>query len=347
MPSVRFYTIVRRLSAAAAAVAALAASAGDPGAVDTLRSVAAVPPHIVGALAEAAAFAAIPNGEFVVFDRRGHTLVAVNREMSAARPLVQIGGEAGRILQPFGFDVDPQGLLIVGDAPDRQERVQVFTATGSRLAGFWLPHRDEPRIQFEGLALNGVSSLHATPRQTVLLSMPHTGALFVEYDYDGVEIRTVGRLRATPHDDDARVRLALNSGLPLAIPSGGYYFVFQTGEPRFRRYDAMGRLMYERVIQGRELDQWMAAQPTTWSTPSARDSKSLPLVPLVVRDAAVDGQESLWISLSVPFTYVYDTSGEKRRTVQFRGAGEIRPSRLSFASDGRLLVTPGCYIFRP
>ena len=37
--------------------------------------------------------------------------------------------------------------------------------------------------------------------------------------------------------------LPLNSGLPLAIPSGGYYFVFQTGEPRFRRYDAMGRLM--------------------------------------------------------------------------------------------------------
>jgi hypothetical protein len=49
----------------------------------------------------------------------------------------------------------------------------------------------------------------------------------------------------------------------------------------------------------------------------------------------------------VPFTYVYDASGEKRRTVQFRGAGEIRPSRLSFAADGRLLVTPGCYIFRP
>jgi len=239
MPSLRFYTIVRRLSAAAAAVAALAASAGDPGAVETLRSVAAVPPHIVGALAEPAAFAAIPNGELVVFDRRGHTLVAVDREMSAARPIVQIGGEPGRILQPFGFDVDSQGLLIVGDAPNRQERVQVFTVTGSRLAGFWLPRRDEPRIQFEGISLNGVSSLHATPRQTVLLSMPYTGALFAEYDYDGGEVRTIGRLRATPHDDDARVRLALNSGLPLAIPSGGYYFVFQTGEPRFRRYDAM------------------------------------------------------------------------------------------------------------
>ena len=59
------------------------------------------------------------------------------------------------------------------------------------------------------------------------------------------------------------------------------------------------------------------------------------------------GQESLWISLSVPFTYVYDADGEKRRTVQFRGAGDLRPSHLSFAADGRLLVTPGCYVFRP
>ena len=346
MPSLRFYTIVCSLTAMAAAAAALAASAGDPGAVETLRSVTAVPPHIVGALAEPAAFAAIPNGELVVFDRRGHTLVAVDREMRAARPIVQIGGEPGRILQPFGFDVDSQGLLIVGDAPDRQERVQVFTATGSRLAGFWLPHRDEPRIQFEGIALNGVSSLHATPRQTVLLSMPHTGALFAEYDYDGGEVRTIGRLRATPHDDDARVRLALNSGLPLAIPSGGYYFVFQTGEPRFRRYDAMGRLMYERVIQGRELDQWIARsrrrgrRPRRVTRNRCRWCRSSCATPPSI------AQESLWISLSVPFTYVYDASGEKRRTVQFRGAGEIRPSHLSFAADGRLLVTPGCYIFR-
>jgi hypothetical protein len=346
MPSLRFYTIVGSLPYAAAVVA-FAAAVGDPGVVETLRSVAAVPPHIVGALAEPAAFASIRGGEFVVFDRRGHTVIAIDPEMSTSRPVVQIGGEAGRILQPFGFDVDSQGLLVVGDAPQGQERIQVFTASGSRLGGFWLPRRDEPRLQFEGIALNGVSSLHATPRQTVLLSMPHTGALFTEYDYDGREIRTVGRLRATPHEEDSRVRLALNSGLPLAIPSGGYYFVFQTGEPRFRRYDAAGRLIYERVIQGRELDQWMGAQPTTWASPSAKDSRALPVVPIVVRDAAIDRQESLWISLSVPFTYVYDPSGEKQRTIQFRGAGQIVPSHLSFASDGRLLVTPGCYIFRP
>jgi len=55
----------------------------------------------------------------------------------------------------------------------------------------------------------------------------------------------------------------------------------------------------------------------------------------------------LWISFTLPFTYVYDLDGEKVRTVQFRGAGVVAPTSLFFTRDGRLLVTPGCYVFRP
>ena len=33
--------------------------------------------------------------------------------------------------------------------------------------------------------------------------------------------------------------------------------------------------------------------------------------------------------------------------VELRGAGLLRPTSLFFTGDGRLLVTPGCYIFRP
>ena len=49
----------------------------------------------------------------------------------------------------------------------------------------------------------------------------------------------------------------------------------------------------------------------------------------------------------LPFTYVYDANGERTRVLQFRGAGAVAPTGLSFAPDGRLLVTPGCYIFDP
>jgi hypothetical protein len=44
---------------------------------------------------------------------------------------------------------------------------------------------------------------------------------------------------------------------------------------------------------------------------------------------------------------VYDSGGEKIRTVQFRGAGIIAPSSLFFNEKGRILVTPGCYEFAP
>ena len=43
--------------------------------------------------------------------------------------------------------------------------------------------------------------------------------------------RSIGNLRRTGHEDDAEVHLALNSGIPLVDPTGGFYFVFQTGEP--------------------------------------------------------------------------------------------------------------------
>ena len=49
----------------------------------------------------------------------------------------------------------------------------------------------------------------------------------------------------------------------------------------------------------------------------------------------------------MPYTYVYDKDGDKIRTVQFHGAGLINPTSLSFAPNGRLLVTPGCYEFDP
>jgi hypothetical protein len=66
-----------------------------------------------------------------------------------------------------------------------------------------------------------------------------------------------------------------------------------------------------------------------------------------IRTAAVDGRGRLWISLAQPYTYVFDPQGDKIRTVQFRGAGIVSPTSLSFTRTGRLLVTPGCYEFNP
>jgi hypothetical protein len=119
--------------------------------------------------------------------------------------------------------------------------------------------------------------------------------------------------------------------------------VFQTGRPMFRKYDASGALVFERHVEGVELDAAIQDLPEVW--PRRAETGRFPLVPPLVRTAAIDPDGRLWISLVAPYTYVYDGRGDKVRTVQFRGAGIIAATSLFFAGPDRVLVTPGCYEF--
>ena len=140
------------------------------------------------------------------------------------------------------------------------------------------------------------------------------------------------------------MHLALNSGIPLVDPTGGFYFVFQTGEPVFRKYDAAGQLVFERRVQGREIDQLVNNLPTNWPKRQTSEGE-MPLVAPTIRTAAVDAAGNLWLAFVVPFTYVYDRDGDKSRTVQFNAAGILAPSSLFFGKNDRVLVTPGLYEF--
>src|SRR3954454_24276023 len=96
-----------------------------------LRSVGGLPPHIAGMFEEAVSFQQAASGLYYVFDRRAHAVWTVDPERKVARKAVDIGGEAGRILEPYGFDVARDGTFVVGDLPRVQERVQTFDATGT------------------------------------------------------------------------------------------------------------------------------------------------------------------------------------------------------------------------
>jgi hypothetical protein len=311
---------------------------------EVLRSVAALPPHLAGLFSEAAGFHKLRSGGYLVFDRRAHTVYGVDAALTGATRIVQVGQESGRIIQPVAFAVSSDDRFVVADAPVGRERVQRFGSEGTRLGGFVLPGRLEVRVQFAGLVLNGVGSIEYEG-ESILVNQPERGALMTEYSLEGSPRRNIGLLRATGHEADPDLHRTFNTGIPLVDPRGGYYFVFQTGEPRFRKYDANGTLLFERVIQGTELDRWLAAQPTTW--PSRRGDRELPVVPPLVRTAAVDPSGRLWVVFTLPFTYVYDPDGEKTRVVQFHSAGVILPNSLSFTREGQVLVTPGCYIFEP
>jgi hypothetical protein len=266
--------------------------------------------------------------------------------MNGAWKVVQIGQEAGRILEPTAFALAPNGTFVVADRPAAAERLQFFGRGGNLLGGFILPGRAAETVVLDDLVLNGVGSLQYDG-SSIFLSQPETGGLIGQYSPRGVPGRTFGTLRATGQEGDRDLHLALNSGLPLVNPRGGFYFVFQTGIPLFRKYDAAGTLLFERHVEGREIDPVIGALPTRWPRRRAGD-REIPLVRPAIRAARADAEGRLWLSFAaVPFTYVYDADGEKVRVVQFRAAGILSPSSLFFAQSGRLLVTPGCYEFDP
>jgi hypothetical protein len=308
-----------------------------------LRSVDAIPAHIAGGFRAPAGFQRSTSGQYFVFDRRSQIVYGIDENHTSAWEIVHIGSEAGRIINPVAFAVEPTGTFVVADTPDNQERIQVFSPAGFRIGGFMLPGRMRARVVLDGLALNGIGSLQYSGT-SILLSQPDTGALITEYSLAGRPLRSFGSLRRTGHEDDPPLHIAQNGGLPVIDPRGGFFFVFQTGEPAFRKYDAHGKLVFERRIQGREIDEFVAGLPTSWPRRRTEDGE-LPLVPPTIRTAAADSAGHLWISLVEPITYEFDADGDKIRTVQFRAAGTIAPNSLFFEPGGRLLVTPGLYIF--
>lgn len=315
----------------------------SPGRVEILRAVGGLPPHICGQYREPIAFQQTASGVYYIFDRRGHSVHSIDPEGKASRTVVEIGSETGRVIDPTAFDLAPDGTFVVADAPNGRERLQIFTFAGDWISGFTLPGRAEPRVNIGGLVLNGVGTLAFLGRR-IALNQPETGALITEYGLAGTPVRSIGRLRATGHEADRQLHLAMNAGIPVPLPDGGYYFVFLAGVPMFHRYDASGEVVFERVIQGRELDPVIAQMPERWPRRTI-DGKELPVVVPTVRTAAADAGGRLWVSFLIPFTYVFDADGEKIRTVQFHAAGVLAPTSVFFSHARRLLVTPGCYEF--
>ncbi len=309
---------------------------------EVLTAVNAIPAHISGRFRDPRGFGQSAFGQYFVFDSRGHTVYGVDEAMDSVWPIVEIGAEPGRIIEPTAFAVAADGSFVVADAPRGQGRIQVFTPAGFLIAGFLLPGEVRARLTLGGSVISGIGTLQYTGA-SILISQPEFGALVTEYARTGAPIRSFGRLRPTGHEDDRDVHLALNSGIPLVDPTGGFFFVFQSGIPVIRKYGSDGELLFERQVQGREIDQLVADLTTTW--PRRKDE--LPVVAPSVRAAAVDAAGHLWVSFTVPYTYVFDRDGDKIRTVQLRAGGLVSPSSLVFGARNRLLVTPRLVEFDP
>ena len=100
-------------------VAAFAVAAGPAAPrVELLRAIGGLPAHIAGSFRQPTGFQQTDSGRYFVFDRRAHAVYTIDGD--AAKKIVDIGAEAGRVLDPTAFDVDPSdGSFAVADAPLR------------------------------------------------------------------------------------------------------------------------------------------------------------------------------------------------------------------------------------
>ena len=316
--------------------------------VERLRPVGGLPAEMCGAMREPTAFAQTSTGQYLILDRRDHTISSVDKTRTRLTTLMRAGMEKGNVLQPAALSLAAGDAFAVSDAPFGQERVQMFFATGGQIGAFLLPGVAAPRLTLDGVILNGTGSMHFTG-QSVLINRPESGSLVSVLNLEGQVVRQIGLLRKTGHESDREVHFALNVGLPLQTRDGGVLFVFQTGVPMFRKYAADGRLEFERHIEGPVLDGYVQALPTSWPTRKIGDG-TYPLVQPIVRAAALSPEGELWISLMPPLTFVYNASGDKTRTVQLDATGPLAPTSLFFSRASgatRLLVTPGCYEYSP
>src|SRR5690606_25625252 len=232
----------------AAMLPALDAAVQSPGAVVRLESARALPAHLAGEFEEPAGFARQPDGRYLVFDRRRHGVFAVDAARTTVTRVVEIGSETGRLLRPRAFDVHADGRFVVADAPGLRPRVSVFRPDGGLFNYFEIGGTSRPRVAIGNVVLNGIASTRLLD-DTVLFSLPEHGGLVSEYSLAGTPVRSFGELRATGHEDDRDVHLALNAALPVPAPDGHVYVVFLAGAPALRKYAPDGRLVYARVVQ--------------------------------------------------------------------------------------------------
>src|SRR5262245_24185244 len=104
--------------------AVLASSAVNAITPEVRTSIGAIPPHLAGRFRDARGFQQSAFGQYFVFDRRGHRVYGVDEAQMSVWQIVQLGPEEGRIIDPTGFSVAPNGTFVVADMPENSERIQ-------------------------------------------------------------------------------------------------------------------------------------------------------------------------------------------------------------------------------
>ena len=170
----------------------------------------------------------------------------------------------GRIIRPTAFDSAADGTFVVADAPGDQQRLQFFSQPVRRSAASRMPGRGVPQITLGDMS-SAASARSSTPGQTILMSQPELGALV-----DGVPAdRRTACARSASCARPARRRIRTSTRAerrhhrrrtPRAATTSCSCRACRCSASTTRT----GTLVFERHIEGVEMDPYLARMPTTW-----------------------------------------------------------------------------------
>src|SRR5687767_12028649 len=102
-------------------IASAAVVVGAQPATERLRPVSGLPAELCGQLREPMAFAQTSAGQYLLLDRREHTVSTVDKARTKMTVLMRAGMEKGNVLQPAALSVSSGDAFAVSDAPFGQD----------------------------------------------------------------------------------------------------------------------------------------------------------------------------------------------------------------------------------
>jgi hypothetical protein len=270
------------------------------------------------------------NGKYFLTDFEGNRILIVNERMELERDFGRIGSGPGRLFHPGYLDIGPDGTVFVEDAGN--ERIAKFDQSGNYLGELRVP----PHL---GLAVGSQNELY--------LGDPYEGHLVSVYSSSGQKLRSFGQLKKFSDvygpafsDKDAPYTIAFNR-VRLATDEEGNVYVSFMLTPLIQKYSPNGTLLFERPLEGPELDQLFEAIQKTKYIATRGDGADARIIAL---DPVIDPSNgNIMVPLVDGSIYVADREGRKinllHPVLSSKGGGFFHPFVASLGANGELLVT--------